>query len=295
MKKTILITGATDGIGLEAVKLFVKQGHDVWVHGRSRNKLELTIKQLNELSLESTLPSSEGDNAIVRSQITPLIADLSDLKSVIQFAEQLKTDLPPIDVLINNAGVFKVQNPTTLDQLDVRFAVNTIAPYIITQAVLFKMDKHSRVINLSSAAQAPVSLGALTLRGQHGRHLEAQEAYAQSKLALTMWTFFLASKMKERGPVFVALNPASLLASKMVKDAYGIIGKDISIGAEVIVEAALGEDFADANGRYYDNDIGQFADPHSDALNDNKVGELVNKIEQIITEISMANENELSA
>ena len=247
MKKTILITGATDGIGFEAAKLFVQQGHDLWVHGRSHNKLELICQQLNELSIESALARSANEPATERSQITPLIADLSDLKSVIQFAEQLKTELPPIDVLINNAGVFKVSNPTTLDQLDIRFAVNTIAPYIITQAVLFKMDKHSRVINLSSAAQAPVSLSALTLCGQQGRHLEAQEAYAQSKLALTMWTFFLASKMKERGPVFVALNPASLLASKMVKDAYGITGKDISIGANVIVEAAIGEDFADAN------------------------------------------------
>lgn len=86
------------------------------------------------------------------------------------------------------------------------------------------MNNEARIVNLSSAAQAPVSLD--TIRGQ--QVLSDNEAYAQSKLALTIWSQELGKSTQN--PMIVSVNPASFLASKMVKSAYGIAGNDLSIG-----------------------------------------------------------------
>jgi hypothetical protein len=77
----------------------------------------------------------------------------------------------------------------------------------------------------------------------------------------------------------VAVNPGSLLASKMVREGFGMAGKDINIGADILLRAALSDEFAQASGQYFDNDSGRFAPPHRDALDDAKVAEVVAAIE----------------
>jgi len=183
-----------------------------------------------------------------------------------------------LDVLINNAGIYKTPAPITQEGLDVRFAVNTLAPYLLTQRLLPLLGSSARVINLSSAAQAPVNLNALA-----GRiHLSDQmAAYAQSKLAITMWSRSMALAHKD-GPAFIAVNPGSLLATKMVKEGFGMSGKDIGIGVDILIRAALSDEFATASGQYFDNDVGQFASPHPDALNQQKSDEIVDAIESVL-------------
>ena len=166
-----------------------------------------------------------------------------------------------LDVIINNAGVLKAPKTTLDGGLDIRFVVNTFAPYVLMQHLLPIVPKDGRIVNLSSAAQAKVD--ARAMRGE--RHLDDMSAYAQSKLAITIWTRELAEELSE-GPVVVAVNPGSLLASKMVKEGFGVDGKDISIGADILVEAALGDRFNHASGRYFDNDSGRFSNPHPAAL-----------------------------
>ena len=92
--------------------------------------------------------------------------------------------------------------------------------------------------------------------------MDHMEAYAQSKLAITIWTQELA-KTLPTGPAIIAVNPGSLLASKMVKEGFGIAGNDLSIGADILIKAALDDSFADKSGAYFDNDSGRFATPHS--------------------------------
>ena len=107
--------------------------------------------------------------------------------------------------------------------------MNTIAPYYLTQQLSSALDQDSRVVNLSSAAQAPVDPEALA----GNVSLDHQEAYAQSKLALTMWSMHLGLDKAESDPMMVAVNPGSLLATKMVKEGFGIDGSDIGIGATI--------------------------------------------------------------
>ncbi len=267
MTKTILLTGATDGIGLETAKLLAGAGHIVLIHGRSDKKLTET---------EKTLSGTSGVGAIEIYR-----ADLSKIAEVEAFASAIAKNHSTVDVIINNAGVFSTPNPVTDDGFDVRFVVNTIAPYLLTKRLLPLLSSTSRVVNLSSAAQSPVSLDALAGRLQ----LNDNQAYAQSKLAITMWSFHLARTLNDKGPTIVAVNPGSLLASKMVKDAYGVEGSDLGIGADILVRAALSDEFANASGRYFDNDRGEFSQPHPDALNAAKNEKLVAAIDEILVKL----------
>ena len=166
MKKKILITGATDGLGYLAAKELIRLGHEVIIHGRSSEKLVQTMNELQPADF--------------------IRCDLSDLDAVHRMAEALPSDL---DVLINNAGIFRTNDPFTAAGMDIRFAVNALAPLLLTLAAMMNMNSESRIISLSSAAQAPVNFDALA----GTIHLDDEfQAYAQSKLALTQWTRHLA-------------------------------------------------------------------------------------------------------
>ncbi len=264
MSKTILITGSTDGIGLEAAAALHAQGHQVIIHGRSEAKLSAAKDRLNALSNEGSV---EG-----------YTADLSSLADVDALADKISATHTTLDVLINNAGVFKTPETRTADGLDVRFMVNTIAPYRLAQRLLPLMRRDSRIINLSSAAQAPVDVKAI---GQH-QGLADNAAYAQSKLAITMWSRQWASELGESGPVVIAVNPGSFLGTKMVKEAYGMAGGDVQIGVDILCSLSLDNEHAAHSGDYFDNDAGRYASPHPDANNVGKNNAIVSAIEDTV-------------
>ena len=264
--KTILLTGATDGIGLETAKMLVTLSHRVLLHGRSRAKLEAVERTLSGLA--------DG------GQVESYVADLSRMAEVEALAKTVAEKHSKIDVLINNAGVYTTPTPITGDGLDVRFVVNTLAPYLLTKRLLPLMGPSGRVVNLSSAAQASVDPEALAGR----RRLPDGAAYAQSKLAITMWSRDMALALGGNGPAIIAVNPRSMLGSKMVKEAYGVAGGDLRIGADILRRAALSEEFASASGQYFDNDTGRFSAPHPDALDAEKTEKLVRLMEAVLSE-----------
>ncbi|SMO95001.1 SDR family NAD(P)-dependent oxidoreductase [Ruegeria faecimaris] len=262
MTKTILITGSTDGIGLLTAQTLAKEGHKILLHGRGAAKLEAAVNEVG------------GD-------VETYAADLSRMADIQTFAAEVREKHDRLDVLINNAGVLKVAETQTEAGHDVRFMVNTLAPYALTRALLPIIPKDGRIVNLSSAAQAPIDLAAM--RGE--KQLGHNDAYAQSKLGITIWTRELAKELTD-GPVVVAVNPGSLLASKMVKEGYGIAGNDLSIGANILREAALGSSFADVSGKYFDNDSGQFAQPHAAALDATHSAQVMQGIEDALKSLS---------
>lgn len=264
MRKTILVTGSTDGIGLETARMLAALGHHVLLHGRDPAKLAAARKEL------SAVPGA--------GPVESRLADLSRMEEVGALARAVAERHDRLDVLVNNAGVFRTARPVTNEGLDVRFAVNTIAPWLLTRLLLPLLATDGRVINLSSAAQASVDPDALAGRVRPGE----MEAYAQSKLALTMWSRALALALDARGPAVIAVNPGSLLGSKMVKEGFGVAGGDIRIGAAILVRAALSDEFAEASGRYFDNDSGRFAQPHPDARDTRKCEEIVRAIEAVL-------------
>ena len=77
-----------------------------------------------------------------------------------------------------------------------------------------------------------------------------------------------------------------MLGSKMVKDAFGVAGGDLRIGADILTRAALSNEFETASGKYYDNDSGRFASPHPDALEPQKLEEVAHAIDSVLVDIS---------
>jgi len=265
MKKTILITGATDGIGLLTAQKLASAGHHILIHGRNKTKTEALAKNFKD-----------NDH-----QATSFIADLSVFSDIDQLADQIEQQCPHLDIIINNAGVYQSNESTNAENIDLRFMVNTIAPYRLSTHLLPKLNRQSRIINVTSAAQTIVNeqalLGNVTLE-------TASYAYAQSKLATNMWTRYLANTLGEQAPILVAVNPGSLLASKMVKEGFGIEGKDLNIGADILVQASLDQSFAQASGKYFDNDLQQFSDPHPYALDDKNCKKIVDAIELLLAQ-----------
>lgn len=239
------------------------------LHGRNPEKLHEVENILSDLPGECHVES--------------YLADFSDMADVEALAKAVIKKHDKLDVLINNAGILNAADPLTKDGLDVRFAVNTYAPYLLTQRLLPMLETSGRVINLSSAAQASVDLKALAGKV---KLTDDMSAYAQSKLAITTWSRYMALSLKGNGPMIVAINPGSLLASKMVKEGFGVPGKDLNIGADILVRAALSDEFSTAAGKYFDNDSGKFTSPHTDALDASKSEAVVRVIEEVLTQIN---------
>ena len=254
-EKIVLITGATDGIGLETARKLNSLGHKVIVHGRSQERIDKLVSELG---------------------VDFVKADLSNLNQVKELAEDILKKYQKIDVLINNAGVFKTSSTRTEDGYDVRYVVNTFAPYILTKKLL-PILKQGRVINLSSAAQASVDFEAMLGKVE----MSDFEAYAQSKLAITMWSRHMAKEVGADGPTVIAVNPASLLATKMVKEGFNTDGNDINIGVNILVSLTLDHEHIEHSGEYYDNDNQTYAPPQADGLDNEKATKIVEIMETL--------------
>ncbi len=262
--KNILITGATDGLGKIVAFKLAKEGHTIYLHGRSANKLQ-------------TL-SAEIKGKTNNQNILEFVADFSDLKSVKTMADEVISKVSQIDILINNAGVFKSPTSKNEEGLDIRLVVNYLAPYLLTNILLpiLKKGEETRIINLSSAAQSPVSLEAL--RGETS--ISVNESYAQSKLALTMWNNRLAKEQEEL--TVIAVNPGSLLNTKMANEAYGQYWSPAEKGSDILYDLAISDKHKDSTGKYFDNDNGMYSKAHPDAYDEALTSALISATEQLI-------------
>ncbi len=264
MKKTILITGSTDGIGKLTALKFAKDGHEIYVHGRNADKLKVVISEIKTASNNDTIKG--------------FVADFSDLEAVKNMATQINKELPKLDILINNAGVYKSRIAKTKDGFEIRFAVNYLAPYLLTKEILplLKKGDASRIINLSSAAQAQVSMEAL----EGKKTLSEMEAYSQSKLALTMWSLYLAEN--EPDLIVIPVNPGSLLNTNMVKEGWGFHRSSADKGRDILYDLAVAEKFGNASGKYFDNDRGGFGAIHPAGENEEAIHTLIKKTNELM-------------
>ena len=261
--KTIFLTGATDGIGLVAAQKLGAQGHRILIHGRNPEKLEQASEKI------AGTPET-------------YLADLANLKEVTLMCKEIKKNVKRLDSVINNAGILKTNQTRTTSNRDIRFEVNTVAPYLITRELLPLIERDGIVINLSSAAQRPVDLKAL----REFKDMNDMEAYAQSKLAIASWSHAMGREFED-GPCIVAVNPGSLLATKMVKEGFGIEGNDVNIGSDILVRFVNDPEFSKRTGEYFDNDSGRFSPIHEAATDDAFIDELIKDLDRIVAEAGL--------
>lgn len=197
-------------------------------------------------------------------------------------ANNISNKISKLDVLINNAGILKTSATSGFENFDIRLVVNYFAPYVLTNEILplLKKSESSRIINLSSAAQSHVTDAMLAGVST----TNANDAYAQSKLAITIWSFTFAKE--NPNIITIAVNPGSLLNTNMANEAYGQHWSPASKGSDILYDLAISEDYKDSTGKYFDNDKGNpkgdFAKAHSDAYDDELIRKLAVKTEEIV-------------
>ena len=241
-KKVILITGATDGLGKRVALDLARSGATILLHGRNLRKGEETLQEIRKTT----------DNR----KLTYYNADFASLDAVRQLSQEIMTDQPRLDVLINNAGMGagmrQGQRETSMDGHELRLAVNYLAPYLLTNLLLplLRRCAPARIVNVASAGQQALDFDDLMLA--HG--YDGLRAYRQSKLALVMFSFDLAEDLKENGITVNSLHPASLMNTNMVVETDYFDGpiSTIEQGAQAVEYLAASEELEGVTGVYFD-------------------------------------------
>jgi NAD(P)-dependent dehydrogenase (short-subunit alcohol dehydrogenase family) len=234
--KTILITGSTDGIGKQTAYELAAMGATVIIHGRDSVKGESVVKQL----IEKT-----GNKKIFLH-----IADLASQYQIRKFARDINVKYGRLDVLINNAGVYMKKRELSEDKIEMTFAVNYLAPFLLTFLLLelLKKSSPSRIINVSSASHQRGSIDFENLQGEN--KYDAYDVYSISKLGNLLFTYELADRLKGTGVTVNALHPG-IISTKLLHSAFNVTGDNPIEGASTPVYLASSEKLENTTGKYF--------------------------------------------
>lgn len=191
MKKTILITGATSGVGKSLSKLCAKAGHEVIMTGRNKEKAEAAYQEVIRYS----------GNKSVRL----ILADLSSLKEIEKLAKEVILNYTNLNVLVNNAGLSLPKRELSTDGIEKVFATNHIGYFYLTELLLdlLKSSSPSRIINVASEAHSEINFNDLMSEKKYHQ----LKTYGSSKAANIMFTYKLAERLEGCDVTVNCLHP----------------------------------------------------------------------------------------
>ena len=253
MVKTILITGATDGIGKHLAKKLASEGHHVILHGRNPQKLELALREVRAVSL--------------RGRVSSYLADFSKLDDVYRFAEEIKRDFQRIDVLFNNAGLYAgKERKASAENVELTFMLSVLVPYMLTTELSPLLEKAAdgRVINTSSYMHHFAKVKDLDFGFEN--NYNPGLAYNNSKLYTIWMTRYLARDFFLKGlnitinsyhPGLISTNLGNNSSDeKTKKSLFGrlmkSLSKDLDQGIETGYYLTLSEEVSGLTGYYFD-------------------------------------------
>jgi len=243
--RTILITGATDGLGLATARRLAADGATVLVHGRNPAKLERVLAELRKAA------ASEPDG---------YLADFSSLQEVRRLARDIARGHPRLDTLINNAGIVVMgERRTSREGYELVFAVNYLSHFLLTLELLPRLaaGDRSRIVNVASIGQAAIDFDDVMLE----RDYDGARSYNQSKLAQIMFTFELAERLGQQASIAVnALHPATLMDTNMVHGFGGRVMSTVEEGMEATTRLAVAAELDGVTGVYFDGQQESTAD-----------------------------------
>jgi len=243
--KVCLITGANSGIGKATALGLAKLDAHVVMLCRDKSRGE---KALSDIITES------GNESI-----DLLVADLSSQYSIRQSVKEFQVKFDKLNVLINNAGVNPRRRYETVDGFEKTFAINTLAPFLLTNLLLptLKNSTPARIVNVASAVQSK-SINFDNL--QFKKHFRSWKAYSQSKTALILLTYEFARRLSNSEITVNCLHPGAV-KSNIIRDYKGIIklftklifsfAKSPKKGAETVIYLASSPDVENISGKYF--------------------------------------------
>jgi NAD(P)-dependent dehydrogenase (short-subunit alcohol dehydrogenase family) len=250
-QQVILITGSTDGLGKHLARVLAARGATVLLHGRDPNRGERVLREIREVSQ--------------REDHRFYLADFSSLEEVRRLAREIEAKQGRLDVLLNNAGIGAgrpgARRELSRDGYELRFQVNYLAGFLLTFLLLPRLQRTApaRVVNVASIGQAPIDFDDPMLeRGYNG-----WRAYRQSKLAQIMFTFELAARLGGVEVAVNALHPATLMDTKMAREAFASPMSSVDEGAEATLRLATAPELAGITGRYFNGTREARADPQA--------------------------------
>jgi retinol dehydrogenase-14 len=248
-EKICLITGATSGIGKATAMGLVNMGASVVMVGRDRGRGEAALAEIKEKSTNAS--------------VDLVLADLSSQEQIRRLAVEFKEAYPRLDVLINNAGLFRSKRITTADGLEMTFAVNHLAYFLLTKLLLDVLEASapSRIVNVSSGEQRNGTIDFDDLQGEKG--YEGPKAYSQSKLATVLFTYELARRLEGTGVTANCLHPGGRIPvrTNFGSGVSGVFGFTVRAlrplmispekGAETSIYLASSQEVEGLSGRYF--------------------------------------------
>ena len=235
--KTVLITGATDGVGRVVATRLAAQGWRVLVHGRSRERGTALVKEIEAAGGKASF----------------IAADLASLAEVRKLAHAVTAETKTLELLINNAGIGsaseKPGRQVSADGHELRFAVNYLAGFLLTHLLLplLTASAPSRIVNVASAGQLPIDFDDVMLTKRYN----GTDAYRQSKLAQILFTVDLARELKGSGVIANTLHPSTYMNTTMVKQSGTTPISKVETGADAILNLAVGPTVEGKSGLYF--------------------------------------------
>src|SRR5215210_4622710 len=245
-EKVCLITGATSGIGKATAMGLANMGASVVMVGRDRGKGEAVMAEIKEKSGNAS--------------VDLMLADISSQDEIHRLADETKEAYPRLDVLINNAGVFRSTRITTQDGIETTFAVNHLAYFLLTNLLLdvLKASAPSRIVNVASGEQRNGAIDFDDLQGE--KEYKTAKAYSQSKLANVLFIYELARRLEGTGVSANCLHPG-VVGTNLGSGVSGVFGftvraltplmKSPEKGAETSIYLASSPEVESSSGRYF--------------------------------------------
>ncbi len=237
--KTAFISGSTDGIGKQTALELARRGYSILLHGRNQQRGKDALAELSQ--------------SVPEARLQYFNADLSSLEEVRRLAGEIRTSAPQLDVLLLNAGISLKERILTVDGLEMTFAVNYLAPFLLTHLLLepLMFAGAARVVTVSSSAHSGGRIEFDNLQGE--RRFDGWQAYCDSKLMNVLFARELAERMKTGGAAVTSnsLHPG-VIATKLLHSAFPEIqGSSLAEGSQTSVYLAASPEVEGVSGKYF--------------------------------------------
>jgi NAD(P)-dependent dehydrogenase (short-subunit alcohol dehydrogenase family) len=237
--RVILVTGSTDGIGKATALELARRGEKVLLHGRNPEKGQAVLEEIKRSTGNGSLDFFE--------------ADLSSQQQVRRLASNVKERHNQLQVLINNAGTYLPERRLTEDGIETTFAVNYLAPFLLTHELLDVLEKSgpSRIINVASITHWNAKLDWNNLQGE--KRYDGFQAYALSKLCIILFTYALSRRLSGTNVTANCLHPG-VIRTKLLYAGFGNHpGATPEKGARTSVYLATSSEVDGISGEYFEN------------------------------------------